>query len=132
MLKIEKFKMAREWLDDLPNEEFDMRCFYGVGECGFNDITDMHAFLKENGWLPCGTVCCLAGLIHWNAATDKQLVEVHPEAFASRFLGLKPHDRDAHKLFYNFGSYYGMWGTKSVTKRMVLSKLDEIISSGSI
>ena len=133
-MNIENMKQARQWVKETPAKDLDMSDYYGVRTKAAEKIIgaknlDAVCFLSENGWLPCGTVCCLAGLIHWNAATKKQLTDEFPGGFAQEFLGLG--EIDALRLFTD-PEYYGRRDLSAITKKDILRTLDEVIERGHV
>lgn len=115
-INIENFKLARQWLAEWPDENFDM-CYWAT-----------RAGLREYGILPtdwrtdvmnhaCGTSACLGGVIE--AMSGKR-----PEFFLSL------DSAQADKLFFADCNFYGHVDFQLITKNDVLPVLDQIIAAG--
>ena len=112
-INIENFKLARQWLAEWPDENFDMAHWM---KCDGLSRMDFEVVRRNVGNHICGSVACFGGII-----------ECRQDMEADMFLGLT--NLENNRLFLNVGAFYGIDGL-DIPKEKVIAAVDQIIAAG--
>lgn len=121
-INIENFKLARQWLAERPDENFDMDWWFYSPQNRKQSFTERDAVSAH----ACGTTACLGGVIEikTNGDVPKEFLGLSWLQEQSLFFNSRASG-DVFESFYNAKSPYD-----PIEKSEVLSKLDQIIAAG--